>query len=176
PNKTFVFRKPQSWLAEFLGRPGIEELISQCWERKPDGPVCSDIMDSPLIRSFIGPDGTTPFSVQREGAIHLVFSLFVDWFNPYGNKKAGKMHSIGAIYLVCLNLPPELRYLPENVYLAGIIPGPKEPNVEQLNSLLKPLVDELLELWDPGVYLLKTALKPAGRLVRAAMIPLVCDL
>ncbi|KAL7279763.1 hypothetical protein ACG7TL_006170 [Trametes sanguinea] len=176
PNKTYVFRKFRSWLAELLGRIGMETAVLKSWERVLDASVCSDIMDSPLIRDFVGPDGCTPFSVQTDGAVHLVFSLFVDWFNPYGNKKAGKSHSIGAIYLACLNLPPELRYRPENIYLAGIIPGPKEPNVEQLNSLLQPLVDELLTLWNPGIYLMKTALKPAGRLVRAALIPLVCDL
>ncbi|KAI0740921.1 hypothetical protein C8Q76DRAFT_596326, partial [Earliella scabrosa] len=37
-------------------------------------------------------------------------------------------------------------------------------------------VDELQEFWDPGVYYTKTSKRPSGRLVRAAMIPLVCDL
>lgn len=176
PVKTYVFRRFQSWLADLLGRPGIEAAIQESWTRQPDAAQCTDIMDSPTIRQFVGPDGKTLFSVQAHGSVHLVFSLFVDWFNPYGNKKAGKSHSIGAIYLACLNLPPHLRYRPENIYLAGIIPGPKEPSLEQLNELLRPLVDELLALWNPGIYLLKTAMKPAGRVVRAALIPLVCDL
>src|SRR5271168_1131737 len=39
------------------------------------------------------------------------FSLCVDFFNPYMNKLAGKKTSIGrVISLVCLNLPPSLRY------------------------------------------------------------------
>ncbi|EIW58989.1 uncharacterized protein TRAVEDRAFT_107463, partial [Trametes versicolor FP-101664 SS1] len=52
----------------------------------------------------------------------------------------------------------------------------KEPSLKQLNELLRPLVDELLALWNPGIYLLKTAMKPVGRVIRAALIPLVCDL
>ena len=74
--------------------------------------------------------------------------------------------------LFCMNLPPELRYKPENVFLVGIIPGPKEPNVLQMNNLLRPLVTELQELWagkqlNCGDRLLK---------VRAALVALTCDL
>ncbi|KAI9067682.1 hypothetical protein FKP32DRAFT_1609294 [Trametes sanguinea] len=65
--------------------------------------------------------------------------------------------------MVCLNLPPHLLYLPENIYLAGVIPGPSKPST-------------LLEFWDPGVSYTQTAKAPYGRLVRLAVIPLVCDL
>ncbi|RDX39658.1 hypothetical protein OH76DRAFT_1328342, partial [Lentinus brumalis] len=77
--------------------------------------------------------------------------------------------------LVCFNLPPHLQYLPENIFLVGVIPGPKEPNVHQLNHILRPLVDELLEMWDPGIFL-STPLYPTGRRVRAALIPIIADL
>ncbi|KAI0735735.1 hypothetical protein C8Q76DRAFT_610444 [Earliella scabrosa] len=62
------------------------------------------------------------------------------------------------------------------MYLAGVIPGPTKPSDEQINHFLALLVDELQEFWDPGVYYSKTAICPLGRHVRAAMIPLVCDL
>ncbi|TFK82784.1 hypothetical protein K466DRAFT_448463, partial [Polyporus arcularius HHB13444] len=75
-----------------------------------------------------------------------------------------------------LNLPPAIRYAPENIYLAGIIPGPREPRLEELNRLLTPLVDELLTLWTRGLYLTRTSLRWMGRMVRVALIPLVCDL
>ncbi|PIL35041.1 hypothetical protein GSI_02828 [Ganoderma sinense ZZ0214-1] len=175
--RPYPYRSMKDWLAHLFMKKAIEDIIDVSWDFvPPPGQPYGDIMHSPAIRQFLGPDQRTPFSVQANGEAHLVFSLFIDWFNPYGNKKAGKSHSIGVIYLVCLNLPPHLRYRPEFVYLAGVIPGPKEPQVHQLNYLLRPLVDELLELWHRGVCLKSTANRRGGRVVYAAIIPLVCDL
>ncbi|RXW15476.1 hypothetical protein EST38_g10377 [Candolleomyces aberdarensis] len=100
----------------------------------------------------------------------------MDGLNAYGNKDAGKKFSIGAIYMVCLNLPETIRYDVENVYLVGIIPGPDQPSCHQINHLLKPLIDDFLVLWDSGLYLSRTYLHSTGVRVHGAIIPLVCDL
>ena len=67
----------------------------------------------------------------------------VDWFQPFSHV----CDSVGAIYLVVLNLPREMRYKMENMILAGIIPGLKEPSLN-INSYLTPLVLELKEFYD----------------------------
>ena len=100
----------------------------------------------------------------------------MDGFNPFHTKEAGKKVSIGAIYMVCLNLPPFLRYRLENIFLVGVIPGPSSPSTHQINEILKPLVHDLLVFWDPGVFFSRTFSYPKGRLIRCAVVPLVCDL
>ena len=68
--------------------------------------------------------------------------LNVDWFRPYKYVE----YSVGALYIAILNLPRHLRYLKENIFLVGIIPGPCEPSLH-MNSILGPLVNDLLKLW-----------------------------
>ncbi|RPD56986.1 hypothetical protein L226DRAFT_443645, partial [Lentinus tigrinus ALCF2SS1-7] len=46
----------------------------------------------------------------------------------------------------------------------------------EINHFLRPLVDELLELWNSGIYYARTSKHVGGRLVRCALVPLVCDL
>lgn len=164
------------WLGRLYNRPSIENHL----DRTAPGTVGSsevmaDIWDAPIMRDFKGHDGK-PFFRNARNEGRLAFSLNMDGFNPFTNKQAGKQISSCGIYLVCLNLPPELRYRPENVFLVGVIPGPSEPSLHQINYILKPLVDDFLAFWKEGVYLMCTYKHPSGRKIKAAIIPLVCDL
>ena len=53
---------------------------------------------------------------------------------------------MGLIYLVIENLPRHKRFKLDNVIIVGCIPGPNEPKLS-VNSFLKPLIDDLMELW-----------------------------
>ena len=103
-----------------------------------------DIFDGEVLRNFMGPDGKH-FSLGN-GEGRYVFSVSVDFFNPLSNKQAGKKVSVGLITLVCLNLPPHLRYKPENIFLAGVIPGPNEPRGTAINHFLRPLVNHFMKM------------------------------
>jgi len=67
----------------------------------------------------------------------LAFMLNVDWFRQYKHSPG----SVGVVYLVLLNLPRHERYKFENIFAAGILPGPSEPKLTA-NPFLEPLVRE----------------------------------
>ena len=60
----------------------------------------------------------------------------------------------------------------ESVFLAGVIPGPKEPELH-MNSILQPLVSDLMQLLD-GVCM-KTS-NNVSITVRAALLCVGCDI
>ncbi|KLO04849.1 hypothetical protein SCHPADRAFT_840122, partial [Schizopora paradoxa] len=85
-----------------------------------------DIFDGDYIHSILDTQGL-PFMTGNPDELRLAWALSVDWYNPYHNKTAGKTASVGSVAATCLNLPPSLRHRPEYVFLASLIPGPREP-------------------------------------------------
>ncbi|EIN13261.1 hypothetical protein PUNSTDRAFT_58255, partial [Punctularia strigosozonata HHB-11173 SS5] len=88
----------------------------------------------------------------------------------------GARTSCGIIALACLNLLVDIRYKPQNMYLAGIIPGPKEPPLTATNHYLRPLIDDMVKAWHPGIYVSRMALRPHSRLMHSVIANGVCDL
>ncbi|MBW0492397.1 hypothetical protein O181_032112 [Austropuccinia psidii MF-1] len=102
----------------------------------------------------------------------LAFSIYVDRFKAHG--KSTWLASIRPIMLICLNLPPSERLKPKNVYVSGIIPGPKEPTALQLNYLLMPLIKELKEIWQ-GYHFSPTSTGPSGSFIHVAILTATAD-
>ena len=173
PIRPFGYQSFPDFVAGLLSRPGMEDVIDQAWVggEKQD---MRDIWDGSGVRELKGHD-EKPFSEGPVGEGRLVWSLSVDWFNPYLNKQAGKKVSTGSMVMSCLNLPPSLRNKPENLWLS-VIPGPKEPETDQVNNFLRPLVDDLLPAWKEGTWFTRTNRELHGRLARSALGPLVCDM
>jgi hypothetical protein len=175
PIKTFIAFDVKDWIGRLLAQPGLEAKMDAAWTAcNSVGDEMRDIFDGGMLRNFKGPGGLH-FS-HGDGGGRYVFSLSVDFFNPLGNKQAGKKVSVGLISLVCLNLPPELRYKVEYMFLAGIIPGRREPPLDKGNHYIRPFVDAFVELWSPGIWFSRTDGHPHGRLVLCAIVSVVCDL
>lgn len=174
PTRQYVYQDLKLWLKRLYSRSDIEEMLDRHIDVETDAAEMKDIWDGSVLRNFAGPDGKHFLDGNGEG--RLVFGINQDGANPYGNRTAGKKVSIGPIYLVCLNLPPKVRYRMENIFLVGIIPGPKEPSGVEVNHLLRPLVDDLEEAWTNGFFLTQTAKQISGRRVRCALVPIIADL
>ncbi|KAG5219358.1 Polyketide synthase/peptide synthetase [Salix suchowensis] len=105
---------------------------------KDDNPeIMSDIWDGSILRDFRGPDGKDRF-------LQLRFA------QPIRQPCRGKAVKIGGMYMACLNLPRRIRFLVENVFLVGVVPGPDGPSNSEINGCLRPLVDDLVTLWQYG--------------------------
>ena len=167
-------------MASLLSRWEINAIIDNPCDKlmkshhNPPLVNAKDIWDSKFLRTFHGPLPSALF-VDRMGEGHLAFSLNVDFFNVEDVWVRGETTSCSVITCACLNLPLEICYKLENMYLAGIIPGLHEPHGNKLNHFLDPLIEGMVESWEQGIHFNHTALHPSGQVVRSAIACMVCD-
>ena len=105
--------------------------------------------------------------LSEPGNLGLILNF--DFFQPYEHLS----YSLGAIYMSVLNLPRECRFKRENTILVGLIPGPHEPS-HNINTFLKPLVNDLLKLWD-GIEM-RIASTNCTKMIKCALMCVSCDL
>lgn len=176
PIRPYVAFDFKHWLGGVLSRPESEKLMDGAWQRmgKPEDGNLHDIFQGSVISNLKAKDEKTPFHFYGDkDAGHYVFSFCHDDFSSH-SKGSVKRASIGLLALACLNFPIEMRFKPENMFLAGIIPGPKTPPLDAINPYLTHIVDAFLEFW-AGVFFTQTALFEMGRLIFCALVAIVCD-
>ena len=133
--------------------------------RRISDTVLADIYDAQVWKEWMVYDGRPFLSCPYN--IALMFNC--DWFQPFDHS----CYSVGVLYLVILNLPRSIRFRPDNIIIAGIIPGPNEPNQTAMNSYLTPLVKELNALYTEG-FTIEQGSK--SHKIFVALIASVCDL
>ncbi|CAK5266451.1 unnamed protein product [Mycena citricolor] len=189
PIKPFVFSSFVDYIAATLSDPELERMCEKACDdalaavrtamsKNPDGPLAEEqvnnVFEAAFLRSFPGPVPGKLF-IQREGRLRLAFQAMLDFLNPNGTRKRGNHDSIGILAVVNLNLSEDIRYRPENMWLS-IILGPNEPNHDQIDNYLRPLIDQFVIGWERGFRLSRTALHATGRDVDIAMVINVNDL
>lgn len=181
PIKPFVTASFTDYLARSLSDPEIVRLSKKsCDDAMANlpNPVTdsTNIFNADFLKTFPGPVPGELF-VDRHNKIRLAFAMHVDFFNPNGTRKRGNHDSIGIISLANLNLPETIRYDAEHLFLLGVIPGPKEPGLEEINHYIRPIVDQLEIGWKRGFHLAQTADAPEhGEDVEVAVVISVNDL
>ena len=124
-----------------------------------------DIYDGDIWNEFLNVQPQAFLSEHN----NLGLILNVDWFRPFEHSQ----YSVGVIYFALLNLPREVRYLPKNIIIAGIIPGPNERS-QVVNTFLEPLVGDLNALWK-GLCISIPSYSHIVR-IRAALLCVSCDI
>ncbi|KAL5562930.1 hypothetical protein UlMin_032677 [Ulmus minor] len=74
--------------------------------------------------------------------------LATDGFNPFNNMSIS--YSMWPVVLTMYNFPPWLCMKPEYLMLSLLIPGPQSPE-KDMDVFLRPLIEELKELWENGI-------------------------
>ena len=141
---------------------------------QPAPSFIGDVLEAEFLRTFEGPKPGTLFA-DWQGSRHYAFSLNVDFFALEGMRVHGSTASAGIISLAPLNLPLDLCHKPENMYLS-IIHGPKEPHLTEVNHYIRPLMDDMVDLWNKGVLFSNTALHPLGWMTNSAIVAAIMDL
>ena len=117
PFKTYYYYQLSESISNVLGQQDLLDLCEH-WRKRvvPDNNL-ADTYDGRVLKifmTFIGrPFPSNPYN--------LGLMLNCDWFQPFDLST----YSIGVLYLIILNLPCSIRFKPENILIAGIIPWPK---------------------------------------------------
>ena len=163
PKKVFAVQLPSEALQRFFTRNSFVEKLEEnfsSWAVQDEG-ILRDIYDGKVWKFFQEKDFfSTP--------LNLSLTMNIDWFRPF--KRTA--YSVGVIFFVVNNLPREIRFKEENVILAGIIPGPEEPS--DLNPFLRPIVEDLIQLWEGKKYF--SVHKYGDAICRAAVMCVTSDI
>ena len=98
PRQLYSTQSFDSWLRFFLSCQIIDDALDESFRQHRNstaalGGEMHDVHDSPALRDLTGLFST---------AHHLVFGLYIDWFNPFMNKIAG-MSEIFQHYLIYID-------------------------------------------------------------------------
>lgn len=108
PFKIYCYKSIKESLQMLISRNGFVDMCESWRKREQVDGVLSDIYDGKVWQTFQDKDGSKFFYVPHNYGV----SLNVDWFQPF---KHVNSCSIGAIYLVLLNLPRSERFKRKNV-------------------------------------------------------------
>jgi hypothetical protein len=161
PRKLFVYNSIRKTIEKFASRPGFFASCEAWRSFHTNEGFMTDVYDGKLWKEW-------EEYLALPGNILLM--LNVDWFRPYKHT----VYSVGVIYLAILNLPRTLRFKPENIIIVGTIPGPHEPKLN-MNTYLKPMVDELLQLWQ-GTQIAAEMSVFGSRTIRVALACITSDI
>ncbi|KAL5535628.1 hypothetical protein ACEPAF_3722 [Sanghuangporus sanghuang] len=171
PILKYPYQTLTSQLEELLAREGMEDELDNWKIKQHVAGLLTDITDGSVWKTLKAHDGTSFFDPETD---ELRISLIL-LFDGFGGERSnnGPTYSSGVLSHCIANLPIHLKYQPRNLFLSGIIPGPKEVTCDQLQHALRIDTDEKLTLYQEG-FLARTPSCPEGRRCRVLCFCTMC--
>ncbi|KAG1794952.1 uncharacterized protein BJ212DRAFT_1528927 [Suillus subaureus] len=133
---------PRPWITQYA-------ICPECWKHFTPAQVKELPSPESLCRMFMQPgfaksvrDSRQDCPGQNEDEDYVMTDMHDGMMGILENQP----HSSGPIYYAINDLPRDQRFLQVNVICTAIMPGPKEPNIVQINCCLEPSTRELMEL------------------------------
>ncbi|KAF8131720.1 hypothetical protein K438DRAFT_1788225 [Mycena galopus ATCC 62051] len=165
PCLQFPTKSIEEQLKDMLAVPGIEEEMDWWRTKGRTEGVLEDFFNGRISKEIEGPDGLPFFrpgdstGSGPDNELRVGLTLGVDWFS-YLRSQMAPSHTSGPISFNVINF--------------GHFFGPKEQDPDQVQRIMRVIVDELLRLWRDGVWV-QTPNHPLGRLKRIILVGVICD-
>ena len=143
PRKTFKYLPLETRIRRLFGNKPKSSFIQLHRNSAKDTQTVSSIHESPAWSEWYGSGGSYNSDPRA-----LTFAICLDGLNPF--KKENASYSMCPILLSPLNFPPHLRRLSGSMLLAGIIPGPKEP--QNTDPYIELVTEEIIKLNNTEMY------------------------
>jgi Transposase family tnp2/Domain of unknown function (DUF4218)/Transposase-associated domain len=127
----------------YMSKKTAEEMRWHHEQRVAEDNILSHPADSIVWKDF---DAKHPNFASDPRNIRL--GLATDGFNPFGNMSTS--YSMWPVMLIPYNVSPWKCMKEPFIFMSLLIPGPTAPGNE-IDVYLRPLIDDLKELWQNGV-------------------------
>ncbi|XP_074373648.1 uncharacterized protein LOC141713995 [Apium graveolens] len=111
-------------------------------------------------------------TIPRKDIRNVRLGLATDGFPPYSNGTSG-IYSVWPVVIFVYNLPPSMCMKDPYMFMTLLVPRPNDPG-KNLNVYLRPLIDELIQLWQCGVETYDAYTK-TNFILRAALLWTISD-
>ena len=128
PLHTYCYVDLHTSLQTLLLQPEFTKNSSHWQSHNSSSDCLKDVYDGRVWKRFLNWNDK-PFLAEPYSFAALIN---VDWFQPYKHVT----YSVGVTYLSWFNLPRVLWYKLKNISLVGIIPGPREPELTLILTLM----------------------------------------
>ena len=135
--------------------PQVAELLDHFGDDEPAGNVMHSVADS-----FQWREVNRMYPELKKLSENLRLGLIADGVCPHGNQSS--KHSTWIVLIAIYNFPPWLATKKFFLNLSLLIPGPRAPTSDTIDVYLRPLVRDLLHLWE-GVPAVNMSRPPGQR-------------